>query len=256
MREATRYIPIIGMTPTTMSFEKLPLIFDARTIQIGGEPAYLYWDFKRCPHAIVVGATGSGKTYFVKLLLGRIATHISDAKVVLCDFKNDDFRFLEGFPNHYAFTRCGDGLDYFFEAFQRRQQGENPSRSFRLLVFDEWASYLSMLDKKSAEVAKSKLATLLMLGRSFNYHVLISQQRADASYFATARDQFSNILSLGNLSREGRDMLFSSFKDQIQPVQRLGEGYMLTNGITLYHIKVPHVRDEERLENTIKRLVR
>ena len=244
------------MTPTTMSFEKLPLIFDARTIQIGGKPAYLYWNYTRNPHFLVIGATGSGKTYFEKLLLGRISTRLSGAKVLICDYKHDDFRFLEGSRNYYAYDQCGDGLDFFLKSFQRRQQGENPSRSFRLLVFDEWASYLSMLDKKSAEAAKSKLATLLMLGRSFNYHVLISQQRADASYFATARDQFSNIISFGNLSREGRDMFFSSFKDQIQPVRRLGEGYMLTNGVTLHHVQVPHVRDEERLENAIKRLVR
>ncbi|BDF72704.1 hypothetical protein CE91St41_36870 [Oscillospiraceae bacterium] len=237
-----------------MTSSSLPLFWDAAALREGGREAVL-WDASRFPHLLVIGATGSGKTYAVKLLLGKITAHIPGAKAILCDYKADDFRFLAGSPRYYEFDGCTEGLNAFYGAFQARQRGDTPSRTFRLLVFDEWASYVSMLDKKEAEEAKRKLATLLMLGRSFNFHVLVSQQRADAAYFSTARDNFNIVVALGNLSRESRDMFFSGFKDEMGPVRRLGEGYMLTNGAELRHIQVPSVRNLDKLDAAIKRLV-
>lgn len=133
----------------TMSSKGIPLFLDAAALRTGRcKPSYLTWNFARCPHLLVVGATGSGKTYAVKLLLGRIANHISDAEVTLCDFKHDDFRFLDGASRYYAFDNCKKGLDAFYAAFQARQQGEDTSRTFCILVFDEWASFVSMLEKR------------------------------------------------------------------------------------------------------------
>lgn len=229
----------------------IPLVLDADS-SVG---QYVKWIPSRSPHAVLWGSTGSGKSYCAKLILGRLSVCIPDAKIVVCDYKNDDFRFLTGSPHHYSYEDCGNGLDHFFEIFRKRQQGEDQSRSFRMLVFDEWASYISSLDKKIAEDAKKKLSTLLMLGRSFNCQVLIIQQRADAAYFATARDNFNLVIALGTLSKEGQDMFFSSFKDSLKPAKRLGEGYALINGSELRHIQVPTIRDNARLEKAISRLV-
>ena len=235
---------------------ELSLFLDTAALRAGGrEPSYLAWNPTRCPHLLVVGATGTGKTYAVKLLLGRVALHLPEAEITLCDYKHDDFRFLDEAPRYHYFDRCTAGLNAFYMDFQARQQGSDMSRTFRMLVFDEWASYVSMLEKKEAEDVKRKLATLLMLGRSFNCHVLVSQQRADAAYFATARDNFNVVIALGNLSKESRDMFFGGFKDELQPVLHLGEGYMLTNGATLHHIQVPIITDSERLNQAIRRLV-
>lgn len=232
----------------------MPLFWNADAT-LEGERGIITWSPSAAPHALVFGATGSGKTYAIKLLLGKIATYTPGAKAIICDYKADDFRFLRESLRYYDFDRCTEGLNSFYTAFQARQRGDNSSRSFRLLVFDEWASFVSMLDKKEAEDAKRTLATLLMLGRSFNYHVLISQQRADAAYFSTARDNFNLVVGLGNLSRESRDMFFSGYKEELAPVHRQGEGYMLTNGANLQHIQVPTVRDGKKLDDAIRRLV-
>ena len=37
-----------------------------------GVRSKIRWDYTRCPHAVVFGATGSGKTYFTRLLLAKI----------------------------------------------------------------------------------------------------------------------------------------------------------------------------------------
>ena len=218
-----------------------------------GVHAALEWDFVHQPHLLIFGSTGSGKTYFVKLLLGRMGLKLPNAKATICDFKADDFKFLSDCKNYYSFLRCSEGLDNFYKMFQARQSGEDPCRDFRLLMFDEWASYLNMLDKKEAEAAKSKLATLLMLGRSFNVHVLVSQQRADASYFSTARDNFSVVVALGNISKESKQMFFSDFKDEMLPCG-LGEGYVLFNGAELKRLIVPTVRNDRKLNYYISKL--
>lgn len=211
-----------------------------------GVKAALNWDYVHNPHILVFGSTGSGKTYFVKLLLARIGLKLPNAVVTVCDFKADDFKFLSQSENYYSFIRCSEGLDNYYNMFKARQSGDDHCRDFRLLMFDEWASYLNVLDKKEAEAAKNKLATLLMLGRSFNVHVLISQQRADASYFSSSRDNFSTIIALGNISKESKQMFFSEVKDEMQPCG-LGEGYVLFNGVDLKKIIVPTVRDESKL---------
>lgn len=106
--------------------------------------------------------------------------------------------------------------------------------------------------KKSAEAAKAKLATLLMLGRSFNVHVLISQQRPDAEYFSKARDNFNVVIALGNLSKEAVNMFSGFDKDAMEPVSSIGSGYILTNG-TMKSIQVPQVKSMEKVERYIRR---
>ncbi|WP_258111600.1 type IV secretory system conjugative DNA transfer family protein [Alicyclobacillus sp. SP_1] len=216
---------------------------------------YRAWNFESVPHAIVVGPTGSGKTFLVKLVLARIGLRVRNASVVLCDFKAEDFHFLAGAPNHYEFLDCLEGLDRYYKAFLARQRGEDTCRDFRLLVFDEWAAFLNTIDKKEADAARLKLSTLLMLGRSRNIHILNVQQRADAETFAKgSRDNFGLVVALGNLSKESASM-FGFDRDMMQPVSGVGSGHMLINGTDMAAIKVPTVRDVARMEAYIRRVV-
>lgn len=192
-----------------------------------------------------------------RLILGCLSTHLA-AKAVICTYKggaDNDFDFLAGAPRFFEYEQRADGLDMFYQSFQTRQSGKNASRSFRLLVFNEWAAYLSNLtSKKEVDAAIRKMATLLMLGRSYNYHIMIVQQRGDSSYFATARDNFNLMIGLGNLSKESIAMFFSGYKEEICPVHQQGEGYLAVNG-TLRHIQVPTVRAMGKLNTAIQQLV-
>ncbi|MFA9466968.1 MAG: hypothetical protein ACERKN_22165 [Velocimicrobium sp.] len=140
----------------------------------------------------------------------------------------------------------------FYNQFLERQSGKDKKRNAKFLFFDEYASYLNYLPKKEAEEEKRKMSMLLMMGRSFNSHVIISQQRGDAQYFSTARDNLNVVIGLSNLSEESRDMFFSSFKKQIKADRKRGTGYMITNGTDLQKIYVPKVQNEDMLHNAIK----
>lgn len=214
------------------------------------------WDTSKAPHIVIIGSTGSGKTYFSKFLLGKISLYHPDTELTVCDFKgDDDFIFLSKCLNFYRYDNCIEGFNQFFLKFRNRQSNKDKSRNALVLFFDEWASYCNSQEKKKVEEEKKKLATLLMLGRSFNVHVILSQQRADASYFSSARDNFNLVVGLGNLSEESKNMLFHSFKEDIKPDRKQGTGYIIQNGSNLESIIVPRIRNAHKLHESIKTIV-
>lgn len=212
---------------------------------------YIKWDYIKYPHGVIFGATGSGKTYLVKVILGRIAKHIENAELVICDYKSDDdFSFLSECSNFYRYNQCENGLNYTINKLKERQQDSYLVRNPIFMLFDEWASYLNSIDKKVAEEEKKKLATLLMLGRSFNIHVLISQQRLDAVYFNSSRDNFSMVIGMGKLTKESVEMMFSEYKENIKHNKDRGQGYLMI-GSQLKEIIVPAIKKSEYMQKLI-----
>lgn len=215
---------------------------------------YIPWDTEQSAHMGISGITGTGKTYLVKLCLARVSKYIPDSQITVCVFKGQDFLFLRNCTRYYRFDDCKNGFNAFYESFLERQHN-NDSNSFQLLMFDEWGSYLNYLDKKEAEDSKKKLSSLLMLGRSFNYHVLLSQQRLDAESFGKSRDNFGIIILLGNVSKEVRSMFFSEFGDKIKSDRTRGTGYMLVNGADFKQIIVPQIKDMDLVHAYIKQAI-
>ncbi len=234
---------------------KMDLVL-SEIMQECGIRQYIEWDTEKAPHCAISGITGTGKTYLAKLLLARISKNLNDAQITICDFKGDrDFSFLSGCEGFFRFEDCGKGFDSFYESFVKRQR-DNDSESFNLLLFDEWASYLNYLEKKDAEVAKRKLESLLMLSRSFNYHIILSQQRLNAESFGKSRDNFNLVIVLGNPSKEVQEMLFSDYKNEISPDRNCGTGYLLVNGTNFERIIVPQITNIELVNEYIKQAVK
>lgn len=201
----------------TMISDKIPVLIDERKLEYGMSCS-VFWHPSKSPHTHVVGGTGSGKTYCSKLILGKLALHVPELQIYACDAKgDDDFTFLNGGERFWRFMDCGKGLARFYDRLRARQSGEDKTRNMLVLFFDEWSAFCSALDKKAQEDAKRQLASLLMLGRSFQLHVIVSQQRGDAEYFSTARDNFSFVVGLGNLSEESKRMLFHEYREQMKP---------------------------------------
>lgn len=209
------------------------------------------WDTEAAPHGCIYGTTGSGKTYALKLLLGKLVKY-GKAKLTVCDGKGGgDFDFLKG-CGRYAAIDVTSVFDGFYNGFLARQRGEDESRDMRVLMFDEWSAYLDSLEeKKQMEAQRRKLGQLLRLGRSFHYHVILGQQRMDSTYFQGFRENFNLVIGLSNLSKESRDMFFSEYKDQMEPDRARGTGYMTVNGAGFTPVAVPRVNDLDKLHRTI-----
>lgn len=209
------------------------------------------WNTELAPMACCFGATGSGKTYALKLMCGKLVKY-GKAKLTVCDGKGGgDFDFLRGCERYDAIEVTAV-FNNFYQSFLARQKDEDESRDIMCLLFDEWSAYLDSLDsKKEVEAQRKKLGQLLRLGRSFHVHVIVGQQRMDSTYFQGFRENFNIVIGLSNLSKESRDMFFSEYKEQIEPDRARGTGYMTVNGASFTPVAVPKVNDLDKLHRAI-----
>ena len=202
------------------------------------------------PAVAICGASGSGKTFLETQLLARLVRH-KEFEVVLADFKGIDFNWLSGCGHYYQHMQVGSALDYVIDRMNERMA--NTQRTYYhpiFFVFDEYAAWLSLLDKKQADLAKQKLSSLLMLARGCGITLILSMQRLDASNFNSARDNIGHIIAMGNLSNEAKRMVCPDYKELLEPQPR-GEGYLITAGGVPTPLTVPDVRDKERMKHRI-----
>ena len=96
-----------------------------------------------------------------------------------------------------------------------------------------------------------KVSEILMIGRSLAVRLVIACQRPDASAFPTgSRLNFGVIIIVGALLESIYSMLMP--KELIEKVGNrefhTGEGVMLWQGSELHFIKVPVIRNEEKMK--------
>lgn len=200
---------------------------------------------------LVVGATGTGKSVVIKIIMSKLAKYRPDSTLWLLDFKKFDFREFMHIPNYYGYTDCLQGLNDYYAAF-KAQQATGVAGAPNYLIIDEWGSFITSLNRGDAEQARKILAELLATGRSYNYIPIVGTQRGDASYLQNSRDNFLCCLALGNLSPEGRRMVFpDSVKGQITMCKQR-EGHLYIDGVGLEKIRIEHIPDIDALDASIR----
>lgn len=203
-------------------------------------------------HILICGMSGSGKSYLTNQIFARLCLH--GGKVYFSDFKQDDsFSHLRGCPRYYPYDKTLEALDTIYEILHNRQSGIDISREPVTLIWDEYiANILSLLstDKKKSENVMRKVSEILMLGRSLAVRLICSCQRPDAAAFPTgSRLNYGVIIIVGAAIKSIYEMLIP--KDYIDLIGnrqfKVGEGVILLQSSKMHFIKVPIVKDEERL---------
>lgn len=199
---------------------------------------------------LVIGPTGTGKSVVTKIVTRKIVNCFQDFTIWLLDFKKFDFQGYAKTPHYYGYTDCLQGLKDYYAVF-KAQQEKGVAGEPQYLIIDEWGSFITSLERKEAEQAKNMLAELLMLGRAYRFIPIIGIQRPDASYFQGSRDNFHVCLALGNLSPEGRRMVFpDSAKDQITDCKKR-EGHLYIDGVGLEKIQIEEIPNLDALDKAI-----
>ena len=224
-----------GRFTASPSLDTLPVgLVEYQHILPDGTPTNFYqkleWEYRKYPHALLVGGTGSGKTTLLKNMLAQFIYREKDAEIYLATYKTrcEDFSNIMENPHFGAYSQCQE-------------------------VFNRFYGFLTSLNKKEQDQVVGQMGQIAMLGRSLNVQIILAMQRPDAVFFRNgARDNFNLIIGMGNMSSDGKRMIFpSDCIDQLQPVTEIGTGYALIGGYDLYRIRVPPL--SEAVEKLITR---
>ena len=183
----------------------------------------------KCPHILVSGGTGSGKSVFISFLILELLKRQST--VYIADPKNSDLGSLSHYigdkyvstnPNNIARV-----VRLVVEAMTARYQimrdnfqyGSNfTDHGFKpvWLIFDEMGAFqASGTDKKSKEIiteVMDGIKQIILLGRQAGVFILVSAQQVNASATLSTelRDNLGLRIALGANSSEGYRMVFGS----------------------------------------------
>lgn len=147
----------------------------------------------------------------------------------------------------------------------RRNLIGNTSRIFRSRCHDKDASDSNVHDAISAINASRqpqiailhglrnsvKVSEILLLGRSLSVRFVTVCQRPDALAFpAGSRLNYGVVCVLGAAVKSIYEMLLPDFMDEVKGRRfKRGEGVVVLQGSELHFIKVPEVRDAEKLRS-------
>ncbi|HEU3087310.1 TPA: DUF87 domain-containing protein [Streptococcus pneumoniae] len=204
----------------------------------------------KCPHILVSGGTGSGKSVLISVLILEFLKRQST--VYIADPKNSDLGSLSHyFGNKYVATTPNNiarTVRVVVEEMQERYQvmrdnfqygsnftdhGFNPV----WLIFDEMGAFQATgSDKKSRDIiteVMDGIKQIILLGRQSGIFILVSAQQVNASTTLSTelRDNLGLRIALGANSSEGyRMVLGSATPNNLKPIEVKGAGYLYMQG--------------------------
>lgn len=203
----------------------------------------------KCPHILVAGGTGSGKSIFISFLILEFRKHQST--VYIADPKNSDLgslsyyfgeKYVATTPNNIArivrlvVEEMQERYQYMRENFQYGANFSDHGFKPVWLIFDEMGAFqASGMDKKSKEViveVMDGIKQIILLGRQAGVFILISAQQMRSETLNTdLRDNLGLRIALGANSSEGYRMVFgSATPDKLKPIEEKGSGYLYMQG--------------------------
>lgn len=242
-------------------------------IQISGNISYR---LSKTPHSLIVGGTGSGKSFFI---LGKIVSYLSltpQAELYIIDPKKADLsllRFIEGMedrvvtePNQIAkmlrevVEIMEDRYKTYFnsiEAFGKDYTdfGLPPV----IVIFDEFSAFLHSVDKKLSKEVLDYIFTIVMKGRQAGVIVEILMQRPSADDLPTnIRAQMGFKAGLGAMDKIGYNMIFDTNNIEYKTVTEKGGGYIQIDGIhtSPVYFETPYIDKDFNFIKEIEKLMK
>ncbi len=191
--------PILAQMPQPKPAE-LPII-----VGISPKGDIIIEDLSDFPHLLVAGATGSGKSVFLRnLLLSLLAVYQpGQLELLIIDPKQTDFTIFSNLP-HLRGGKVISDIKSAREALLELARREMPHRQQALknrgvmkikkfnqrypaealppivAIIDEYALLKSQMDKKEQEAFEQDLSKLAAAARSVGIHLVVATQRPSA----------------------------------------------------------------------------
>ncbi|WP_347219334.1 DNA translocase FtsK [Chryseobacterium sp.] len=136
----------------------------------------LYWDLDKhsTPHQLVGGATGSGKSEYLKSILNYIIkTGLKDVYIFDPKYEFEEMRDV-GFEVYNDISEIEVILQLLVEKMEEKKKIKDSSKI--IIIVDEYAELMAAAGKKSSIAIN--LTRLLQIGRSLGFRVVAATQRA------------------------------------------------------------------------------
>ncbi|MCR6097184.1 cell division protein FtsK [Salipaludibacillus agaradhaerens] len=257
----------IGLNSTVTS------VNDSDEIKITGNISY---ELHKVPHSLIVGGTGSGKSFFI---LGKIINYLKlspQADLRIIDPKKADLsllRFVTGFENKVA-TEASQicrilretvelmeqrYTDYFNDVSAFGKTYRDFSLPVVIVVFDEFSAFMHSVDKKLAKETLEYVYQIVLKGRQAGVMMEILMQRPSADDLPTnIRAQMGFKAGLGAMDSIGYNMVFDTNNVEYKTVTEKGGGYIQIDGkhTAPVYFETPYIDKDfdfiREIENLVK----
>ena len=189
-----------GTIPAKAAFD-VPEMEGELPFAVGiGREGLITADLTSCPHLLVAGQTGAGKSNFLHTLVACLLQ--TDAVLHIIDLKRVEFSYLKKHVNvKYTLAGAIETLEFLTAEMHRRMafldraeyvsakewRAENSGEvlPYHVLIVDEFSQLCPVLakekaDRESRTYAHKLLVDLICLARSLGIHIVIATQRPDA----------------------------------------------------------------------------
>jgi len=100
-----------------------------------------------------------------------------------------------------------------------------------IIIFDEFAAFMSAADKTVAKEVMSSLKTIILMGRQAGVFVIIGTQKPMADVLSTdIRDQLSFRVAFGSMTPDAYVMSLNDESRDLPALAGVGTGYLLIDG--------------------------
>lgn len=194
------------------SLEELPILEEGK-ISLSN----LLIDWKKYPHMLIVGLTGSGKTILVQYLMYILRNQ--GVRVIYCDPKNDtEMRWFCKQHDIKYYSDSNEIAKVVRETEEEMRLREKDLNNMRLeeaefnpvyLFFDELIAYSKITSKKTYEEVSNRLSSIVVQGRQKRVYLGAIMQRPDTDFIDGAtRENFCIRICMGQASEMTYKMIF------------------------------------------------
>lgn len=221
------------------------------------------WEFSKPCHALVCGSTNSGKTYLATILMLyylRAKGKGGGCDIYVCDPKSADLSIIcrridlkkYGKVQNLAVSdneiarllrevnvemerRYSEWFTDDEHSFGKTWKHIDNAKPL-VVIIDEFSAVLSVANPKIAKEITGYFNSLLLKGRMVGIEMVLIMQRPDISSNSSSgltgqqRDQFGVRIGMGNMTNDGRRMLFGNTDTEFQTVKEIGAGYIMIDG--------------------------
>lgn len=223
----------------------------------------IFWEFSKPCHTLICGTTNSGKTYLSTMLILdylKIKGKGGGCDIYVCDPKSADLsiicrridlkkygevRNLAVSDNEIARLlrevnaemerRYSEWFTDDEQSFGKTWKDIDNAKPL-VVIIDEFSAVLSVANPKVAKEIIGYFNSLLLKGRMVGIEMVLIMQRPDISSNSSSgltgqqRDQFGVRIGMGNMTNDGRRMLFGNTGAEFQTVKEIGAGYIIIDG--------------------------